>query len=134
MDGRRVMAGAVGLGFALACAGCAGGPLTQRERTTLGGAALGAGAGAIIGEAAGHRPGQGALIGGGIGALGGALLGDQLEGQRRADEQRADEIESQEREIRRQRGEIDELRRRAGDGGSTDDRDGGRYNPEDSGY
>ncbi|MFQ5899172.1 MAG: glycine zipper domain-containing protein [Candidatus Methylomirabilia bacterium] len=63
----------------LALSGCASGPLTTRERTTLGGAALGAGTGALIGAASGGKAGIGALIGGGIGALSGALLGDQLQ-------------------------------------------------------
>ncbi|MFQ5898678.1 MAG: YMGG-like glycine zipper-containing protein [Candidatus Methylomirabilia bacterium] len=59
--------------------GCASGPMTTREKTALGGAALGAGTGAIIGAASGGKAGTGALIGGAIGALGGALLGDQTQ-------------------------------------------------------
>ncbi|MFQ5898539.1 MAG: glycine zipper domain-containing protein [Candidatus Methylomirabilia bacterium] len=69
--------GAVILVFALS--GCASGPGTTREKTTLGGAAIGAGTGALIGAASGGKAGVGALIGGGIGALSGALLGDQLQ-------------------------------------------------------
>jgi hypothetical protein len=56
---------------------CAGGPLTTREKGTLGGAALGAGTGAIIGGATGS-PGTGALIGGALGGLGGAAVGGEL--------------------------------------------------------
>ncbi len=58
--------------------GCAR-PLTTRERTTLGGAAIGAGSGALIGEAAGDNPAAGALIGGAIGTAGGALVGNEIE-------------------------------------------------------
>jgi uncharacterized protein YcfJ len=87
-------------------------PLTEREKTTLGGAALGAGTGALIGHATGHNAGAGAAIGGGIGALGGALIGDQIQGQRQSDVYRERELQAQEREIRRQRAELEELRRR----------------------
>jgi len=65
-------------GLLLASA-CAGGPATTREKATLGGAALGAGTGAIIGSATG-KAGTGALIGAGIGALTGAVLGDTIQG------------------------------------------------------
>ncbi len=59
--------------------GCAGSPLTPRERATLGGAVLGAGTGAIIGGAVG-KPGPGALIGAGIGTVAGAVVGDAIQG------------------------------------------------------
>src|SRR5688572_18543461 len=81
--------------------GCAA-PMTQRERATLTGGALGAGAGALIGNAVDH-PGRGALIGGGIGALGGALLGDQMQGQYNRQEYHSRELEEQQQEIARQR-------------------------------
>jgi outer membrane lipoprotein SlyB len=61
----------------LVLAGCAG-DLTAREKGTLGGAALGAGAGALIGSTAGH-PGTGALIGAGVGALTGGIVGDAIQ-------------------------------------------------------
>jgi uncharacterized protein YcfJ len=89
--------------------GCAA-PMTQRERATLTGGALGAGAGALIGSAVDH-PGRGALIGGGIGALGGALLGDQMEGQYQRQDYYARELDEQQREIARQRRELEDLRR-----------------------
>ena len=63
-------------------AGCAG-ELTTREKGTLGGAALGAGAGAIIGSAAGNT-GTGALIGAGLGALTGVIVGDALQDRERS--------------------------------------------------
>jgi outer membrane lipoprotein SlyB len=49
----------------------------------LGGGAIGAGAGAIIG-AASHNAGAGALIGGAIGALTGAIIGNSIDQQQRA--------------------------------------------------
>jgi osmotically inducible lipoprotein OsmB len=100
--------------------GCAA-PITHRERSTLTGGALGAGAGALIGSAIGH-PGRGALIGGGLGALGGAAIGDQMEGQYQRQETHARELEEQQREIARQRREIEDLQRR------------GSYYDDDRGY
>lgn len=61
---------------------CAGGGLTTREKGALIGGGLGAGAGAIIGSATGRgHAGTGALIGGGLGALSGAIIGDSLQAQ-----------------------------------------------------
>ena len=60
--------------------GCAGGPLTTREKGAGIGALGGAAAGGLIGSAVGH-PGAGAAIGGGLGLGTGALIGDQLQGQ-----------------------------------------------------
>ena len=53
--------------------GCAGGPLTKREKGALLGGAGGAGIGALLGG------GTGAAIGGAAGALGGAMVGDQMQ-------------------------------------------------------
>jgi hypothetical protein len=65
---------------AMTMIGCAGGPLTTREKGagigTLGGAA----AGGLIGTAFG-RPGTGAAIGAGVGLGAGALIGDYMQGQ-----------------------------------------------------
>jgi outer membrane lipoprotein SlyB len=65
---------------AMSAIGCAGGPMTTREKGagigTLGGAA----AGGLIGTAFG-RPGMGAAIGAGTGLVGGALIGDYMQGQ-----------------------------------------------------
>jgi len=70
---------AVGL-TAIAAAGCAGGPLTAREKGAgigdLGGAAVG---GVNI-NAKGH-PGAGAAIGGAVGLGAGALIGNYIQGQ-----------------------------------------------------
>jgi osmotically inducible lipoprotein OsmB len=64
------------LGF-LVLAGCAS-DLTAREKGTLGGAALGAGAGALIGSTTGHTA-TGALVGAGVGALAGVVVGDAIQ-------------------------------------------------------
>lgn len=62
----------------LLASGCAGREWTTTEKTTAGGALLGAGTGALIGSATG-KAGTGALIGAGVGALGGALMGQVVE-------------------------------------------------------
>lgn len=90
--------------------GCAA-PLTTREKGALTGGALGAGAGAIIGNQIGHQ-GSGAAIGGALGALGGGLVGDQLYGQEMRQNAQAYELEQQRRELERQRRELEDLRRR----------------------
>ncbi len=64
--------------------GCVGGPLTTREKATGIGALGGAGIGAAIGSTV-DKPGTGALIGGAIGLGAGALVGDQLQAQERAE-------------------------------------------------
>ena len=51
-------------------------PLSHREKGALIGGGAGAAGGALIGGLAGS-PGTGALIGGGAGAVGGAIIGDQ---------------------------------------------------------
>jgi phage tail tape-measure protein len=71
----------VALSFvAVTAAGCAGGPLTAREKGAGIGALGGAAAGGAIGAAMG-RPGLGAAIGGGVGLGAGALIGDYMQGQ-----------------------------------------------------
>ena len=108
--------------LALTFAGCAVGPLTPRESTTLGGAALGAGAGALIGSTTHAGPGAGAAIGGAVGGLGGALVGGGMQSQdarlaaRRHDlEQRQYELERQQYELDRQRYELEDRRWSADD-------------------
>lgn len=57
--------------------------MNHTEQNMLGGAALGAGAGALIGAAAStHGAGAGALIGAGVGALGGLLYDNAKYGNR----------------------------------------------------
>ena len=88
---------------AILALGCASGGLSKREKGALGGGALGAGAGAIIGHQSGHA-GAGAAIGGALGVLGGAVVGDQLEAQ----DQRGT---AQDQELLRQRAELEALKR-----------------------
>jgi outer membrane lipoprotein SlyB len=92
---------------ALIVAGCAGGPLTTREKGAGIGALGGAAAGAIVGSAVGH-PAAGALIGGGLGAGAGALIGDQMQGQENRNYE-------QDRQIRRNQAEIERMRRQQGE-------------------
>jgi len=91
--------------------GCANGGLTTREKGTLGGAALGAGAGALIGEATDNSPGKGALIGGALGALGGALTGNAMQSQDEASIAHQQELERQRYELERQRQDLEDLQR-----------------------
>jgi phage tail tape-measure protein len=101
------------LAATLMVAGCAGGPLTTREKGagigTLGGAA----AGGLIGAAVGH-PAAGALIGGGLGLGAGALIGDQMQGQQNQNARQDEQIRQNQNETIRQQNEIDRLRRQQG--------------------
>ncbi len=92
---------------ALLGVGCAGGPLSTREKGAGIGALGGAAAGGIIGSAVGH-PAAGALIGGGLGLGAGALIGDQLQGQENRNYE-------QDRQIRQNQAEIDRMRRQRGE-------------------
>src|SRR2546430_14379382 len=80
------------LAGALLLAGCAGGPLTTREKGAGIGALGGAAAGGLIGAAVGH-PGAGAAIGGGLGLGTGGLGGGQLlgQGQKEAGQKKAND-------------------------------------------
>jgi len=69
-------------------------------------------AGALIGEAAGGHPGRGALIGGALGGLGGALTGSALQSQDTEVARQQRELEQHQYELERQRRELEELRRR----------------------
>src|SRR3989442_15042284 len=92
-------------------AGCAGGPLTTREKGAGIGALGGAAAGGIIGNAVGH-PAAGAVVGGGLGLGAGALIGDQLQGQEYQNYRQDRQIRRQQSEIDRQRDDSERLRRR----------------------
>jgi phage tail tape-measure protein len=91
-------------------AGCAGGPLSTREKGAGIGALGGAAAGGLIGAAVGH-PGAGAAIGGGLGLGAGALIGDQLQGHENTNYQQQQQINRNQSEINRNRQEIERLRR-----------------------
>ena len=92
---------------AMTAAGCAGGPMTTREKGAGIGALGGAAGGALIGTAFGH-PGAGAAIGAGVGLAGGALIGDRMQGQeqqeanQQAIQQNSRTIERNQQEIQRQ--------------------------------
>jgi Glycine zipper len=91
-------------------------PLTTREKGagigTLGGAA----AGGLIGAAVGHA-GAGAAIGGLLGLGGGALIGDQLQGQEMTQDEQQQQINQEQSEIERQRREIESLKENDSAGG-----------------
>jgi osmotically inducible lipoprotein OsmB len=65
---------------AVAAGGCAGGPLTAREKGAGIGALGGAAVGGIVGKNNGSA-GGGAAIGGAVGLGAGALIGDYIQGQ-----------------------------------------------------
>jgi outer membrane protein with glycine zipper len=92
--------------------GCAGGPLSTREKGAGIGALGGAAAGGLIGSAVGH-PGAGAAIGGGLGLGAGALVGDQLQGQENQNYQQDRQIRRQQGDIQRQQNEINRLKRQS---------------------
>lgn len=69
---------AASLATAMFLAGCSGAPLTTREKGTLLGGAVGAGGGALVGSAVG-APGAGAAIGGVLGAGTGYVVGNHLQ-------------------------------------------------------
>ena len=68
-----------------ATAGCAGGPMSTREKGAAIGTLGGAAAGGLIGSAF-HRPGMGAAIGAGAGLGAGGLIGDYMQGQEQNDD------------------------------------------------
>ena len=98
----------------LTVAGCAGGPLTTREKGAGIGALGGAAVGGLIGSAVGH-PGAGAAIGGGLGLGTGALIDDQLQGQENQNYRQDEQIRRNNAEIERQRNETERLRRQQGE-------------------
>jgi len=69
---------AIALGATMLVAGCSVAPLTTREKGTLLGGAIGAGGGAIVGSTVG-APGAGAAIGGALGAGTGYVIGNHLQ-------------------------------------------------------
>ena len=83
--------------------------LTTTEEGVIGGAALGAGTGAIVGAGV-HHAGKGALIGAGVGAVTGGVVGHELQNQQNTQRQLQTEVSAQQRQIDRQRAEIEELK------------------------
>lgn len=102
----------------LALLGCEGQGLHKREAGALGGGALGAGLGAIIGNQVGHT-GAGIAIGSAIGALSGAVVGNEVDNQDAAIEEGDRQLEEQDRQLAENRRLIDELRSRGADARST---------------
>jgi uncharacterized protein YcfJ len=98
----------------LILAGCAGGPLTTREKGAGIGVVGGAVAGGLIGAAVGH-PGAGAAIGGGVGLGAGALIGDQMQGQENQNSTQNSQIQQNQQDIDRQQAELERLRRENGE-------------------
>ena len=90
--------------------GCAG-PLTTREKGGLIGTGLAAASGAVIASTVGHAA-AGALIGGPVGLIAGALIGDQLMGQEYRHEDQARTIDQNRSELERLRRENERLRQR----------------------
>lgn len=101
-----------------ALSGCST-PLTTREKGAGIGALGGAATGGIIGSAVGH-PGVGAAVGGALGLGTGALIGDQLQGQERVQQEQQRQIEQQRSEIAKNQALIDELKRRNIEARETD--------------
>ena len=94
-----------------ATAGCAGGPMTTREKGAGIGAVGGAAAGGLIGSAFG-RPGMGAAIGAGTGLGAGALVGDYMQGQEQAQYQyNQQQIQQNQRVIEQNRYETQRYQR-----------------------
>jgi peptidoglycan hydrolase CwlO-like protein len=83
--------------------------LTTTEEGVIGGAALGAGTGAVVGAGV-HHAGKGALIGAGLGAVTGGVVGHELQNQQDAQRRLQGEVSAQQRQIDRQRAEIEELK------------------------
>ena len=93
--------------------GCSA-PLSTREQGGLIGAGLGAGTGAIIGSTVGHAA-VGALIGGPIGLVASGLIGDQLMGQERVQDDQQRQIDQNRSEVERLRRENERLRQQSGE-------------------
>lgn len=98
------------LAFYVFLSGCSGGPLTTREKGAGIGVLGGAAVGGIVGHQSGHA-GIGALIGGILGGLGGGLIGDQLQGREQQQNEQQQEIEQNQKELERQRQELNCLKK-----------------------
>ena len=94
---------------ALSLAGCSE-PLTTREKGALVGTVGGAAVGGIVGSAVGH-PGAGAAVGGAAGLGTGALIGDRLQAIEKQQTELDKQIKQNELELRRQREEIERLKK-----------------------
>jgi len=105
---KAIAAGLALMGFLFA-GQSRGQSLTTTEKGLLGGGVLGAGTGAIVGAAV-HHPVKGALIGGGLGAVAGGVVGHEMQNNEEANYRLQSEVSAQQRQIERQRREIEELK------------------------
>ncbi len=60
----------------------------------------------------GQKPGAGAAIGGAVGALGGGVIGDQLQGQENRQNYQQHQLNQQQQELNQQRRELKKQQRR----------------------
>ena len=104
---------------AIVLAGCQAGSIRKREAGALGGGALGAGLGAIVGNQVGNT-GAGIAIGGAFGALSGALIGNEMDNQDVRANQNAERLAAGDRDLAENRKLIEELRARGTDARMTD--------------
>jgi hypothetical protein len=111
---KRLFVRIIGVALLATTVGCAGGPLSTREKGAGIGALGGAAAGGLIGAAVG-RPGVGAAIGGGLGLGAGALVGDQLQGHENTNQYQDQQIRNNQTELDRQRQELQRLKRQQGE-------------------
>jgi outer membrane lipoprotein SlyB len=104
---RHVITTFIALPLVMAFLGCSSLNTTQKGAGI--GALGGAAAGGLVGSAV-HHPVAGALIGGALGAGGGALIGNQLQGHEEVQQQQQEEINRQSSEVKRQREELQRLK------------------------
>jgi Glycine zipper len=99
----------------LLATGCAG--MSNTDRGAIGGTAIGAGTGAVIGHALGNT-GAGAAIGGGLGLLTGAAIGNDIDRkeEKRAVEQAAAQQAAQQAEAQRRWPSLAEVQRMSASG------------------
>ena len=84
--------------------------MSGSQKGALGGAAVGSGMGAIIRHGTGHT-GEGIAIGAGVGGLSGALIGHESDNSDTRDAAQEERMRRLEEENRRQRRELEELKR-----------------------
>jgi Glycine zipper len=99
-----ILMGAIGTAPVVASA-----QFTETQKGTGVGVLLGAGTGAIVGAAV-HHPIAGTFIGAGIGGVGGYAVGHGLQQQQDMNYENRRVLVSQERQIERQRREIEQLK------------------------
>jgi outer membrane lipoprotein SlyB len=94
-------------------------PLTTREKGAAIGTVGGAAVGGIVGSAVGH-PGTGAAVGAGLGLGTGALIGDRMQALEKRQSDLDEQIKQNELELRRQREELEKLRKETQERSSDD--------------